>query len=98
MNTKQSGQEVEPPRRVSRDQTWSDQADVIVVGAGIAGLSLAAFAVDQGLSVIVVEKAAKLGGTAAKAVGGMWVPGNRFMREAGTEDSPVGDPDYVPTA
>jgi len=91
----QSQQGIHPPRRRAPNQVWADEADVVVVGAGIAGLALAAFAVQQGQSVIVVEKAADLGGTAAKAVGGMWVPQNRFMREAGVEDSPESATRYV---
>ena len=39
-------------------------ADVVVIGAGVAGLSAAVRLVDRGLSVIVVEEAPRLGGRA----------------------------------
>src|SRR3954463_6921293 len=46
------------------------QADLLVVGGGMAGLSAAASAVRDGLSVVLVEKG-ELGGSAARA-GFLW--------------------------
>ncbi|MGH2939719.1 MAG: FAD-dependent oxidoreductase [Solirubrobacterales bacterium] len=62
------------------------EVDVIVVGSGAGGLSTAAVAAAGGASVVVLEKAASLGGTTRKAVGAVWIPDNRFMREAGLSD------------
>lgn len=47
------------------------KADVIVVGAGGAGMVAAATAVDSGASVIVLEKMAMLGGNTARSEGNM---------------------------
>ena len=46
-------------------------ADVVVIGAGGAGMSAAIEAADAGKSVIVVEKAAMTGGNTTRATGGM---------------------------
>jgi len=51
--------------------------DVVVVGSGAAGMTCAITAAHHGLSVIVLEKDALLGGTAARSGGWLWVPGNR---------------------
>src|SRR3954469_4427562 len=65
---------------------WDHEADVVVVGAGAAGMSAALAALNEGASVIVLERAAEPGGTTAKSGGQFWVPNNRLMREAGIED------------
>lgn len=65
------------------DETY----DWVVVGSG-AGSCVSALVMRQaGKSVLVVEKTELLGGTTAKSGGVMWIPGNRFMREAGEDDS-----------
>ncbi|WP_068874679.1 MULTISPECIES: FAD-dependent oxidoreductase [unclassified Phenylobacterium] len=48
--------------------------DLLVIGAGMAGLTAAAFAARHGLSVGVVEKAPRPGGSARLAAGGMLKP------------------------
>lgn len=65
---------------------WDETFDVVVVGGGPAGCSAAVTAHELGDKVILLEKAATLGGTAAKSVGGVWIPNNRFMQEAGLKD------------
>lgn len=47
------------------------RADVIVVGAGGAGMVAAATAVDRGANVIVLEKMAMIGGNTARSEGNM---------------------------
>jgi hypothetical protein len=61
--------------------------DMVIVGAGAAGLACALFAAWQDNKVLLLEKAADLGGTAKKAAFWYWVPNNRPMRELGIEDS-----------
>lgn len=61
--------------------------DVIVVGSGAAGLSAALTAKKLGQSVLVVEKADKIGGTTALSGGWLWIPGNPLAKEAGVTDS-----------
>ena len=62
--------------------------DVVVVGSGGAGMTAALAAAHRGLSVVVVEKTDWFGGSTARSGGGIWVPGNEVLRQAGVRDSP----------
>ena len=66
---------------------WDRVVDVVVVGSGGAALVAATLASDQGAEVLIVEKDSMLGGTTAVSGGGIWLPGNHHMAEAGIEDS-----------
>lgn len=61
--------------------------DVVVVGSGGGGMLAACRAADQGLSVVVVEKSGHYGGTTAVSGGGIWIPLNHHIEEAGGKDS-----------
>ncbi|MEA9391414.1 FAD-dependent oxidoreductase [Acerihabitans sp. TG2] len=63
--------------------------DVLVVGSGSAALSAALSAAVAGLSVLIVEKAATLGGTSAMSGGAVWVPANHHALSQGVKDSPT---------
>lgn len=63
------------------------ETDVVIVGAGGAGLTTALFSRWQGDEVTVLEKAPAVGGTAAKSGFGIWIPNNRYLREQGIVDS-----------
>jgi len=52
--------------------------DVIVVGSGSAGAMAALRAAELGLSVLIVEKAHKYGGTSATSGGVLWVPNHQL--------------------
>jgi len=69
---------------LSIPSTWDHTADVVVVGAGGAGLSAAIGALESGASVIVLEKAAAVGGTTGVSGGGMWVPNSSLAVAAGS--------------
>lgn len=69
--------------------------DVLVVGSGSAALSAALSAAVAGLSVLIVEKAATLGGTSAMSGGAVWVPANHHALSQGVEDSPREALDYL---
>jgi glycine/D-amino acid oxidase-like deaminating enzyme len=62
-------------------------ADLVVVGAGAAGLLAAAAARRLGDHVIVVEATGQAGGSTATEDGAVWLPGNPVMTKAGTQDS-----------
>jgi len=71
----------------SRSVTWNHEADVVVVGSGGAALTSAILAHDQGAKVLILEKSDQIGGTTAFSGGIPWIPMNRYMKEAGIEDS-----------
>jgi succinate dehydrogenase/fumarate reductase flavoprotein subunit len=62
--------------------------DIIVVGGGGAGLAAAVEAAAQGASVLIVEKAEKLGGATAWAVGAYTSSATPQQQRAGIDDSP----------
>ncbi|WP_321931254.1 FAD-dependent oxidoreductase [Paraburkholderia guartelaensis] len=64
----------------------SEEFDMVIVGAGAAGLACALFAAWQDNRVLLLEKASEVGGTARKAAFWYWVPNNHAMRELGIED------------
>ena len=68
-------------------QHWDREVDVVVVGSGGAGLTAALTAAAGGARVLVVEKAAVLGGTTAMSGAGTWIPANHHMLAAGLADS-----------
>lgn len=63
-----------------------DSYDVVVVGAGGAGMSAALAAAHQGLDTVLVEKSGHFGGSTARSGGGVWIPGNYALRAAGQVD------------
>ncbi|HWU32355.1 MAG TPA: FAD-dependent oxidoreductase, partial [Marmoricola sp.] len=60
--------------------------DVVVVGAGGAGMAAALTAAAQGLDVALIEKSAYFGGSTARSGGGVWIPGNYALKAAGQVD------------
>jgi 3-oxosteroid 1-dehydrogenase len=59
------------------------EVDVVVVGAGGAGMSAALAAAHRGLRTVLIEKSAYFGGSTARSGGGVWIPGNYALRAAG---------------
>lgn len=53
---------------------WDSEADVVVLGSGVAGLTAALSAAAAGASVAVFEKADTVGGTSAVSGGIAWIP------------------------
>ena len=67
----------------------SDIWDIIVVGAGTAGIPCAIAAAEAGARVVVLEKSAEVGGTLHLTGGHMSAGGTRRQRARGIDDSPA---------
>ncbi len=68
--------------------SWSDEADVVVIGFGIAGGCAAVSAAAAGARVLVLEKAAAAGGTTSMAGGHFYLGGGTAVQQAtGHDDS-----------
>lgn len=63
--------------------------DLIIVGAGLAGLSAAITAADEGASVLLIDKRYKPGGSAMGAGGSYSAAGSRQQREKQIDDAPA---------
>jgi hypothetical protein len=73
--------------RPARAAPFDAEFDTVVVGCGGIGLAAALFSRWQGNRVVILEKAADIGGTTRKAAFWYWVPNNQAMRAAGTVDT-----------
>lgn len=86
---KQAGGDPAAMPQVSESYQYGDQsADVIVVGAGAAGLSAAITAAEAGAKVIVVEKQGIIGGSTTRSGGKILASGTTWQEAQGYEDSP----------
>ncbi|WP_420880943.1 3-oxosteroid 1-dehydrogenase [Rhodococcus sp. (in: high G+C Gram-positive bacteria)] len=64
-----------------------ERFDVVVVGAGGAGMAAAITAAQKGLKAVIVEKSRYWGGSTSRSGGGVWIPGNSVLkREAPADD------------
>ena len=63
------------------------EADVVIAGAGGAGMTAAITAAQNGKKVIILEKAAVSGGNSSYATGGMNAADTHYQAEQGIEDS-----------
>ena len=82
------GEAVSDPRKAARPGDIKvEQTDVVVVGAGAAGLTAAITAFDGGAKVIVLEKQPIAGGNSMLAAGGMNATETTFQKAKGIKDS-----------
>src|SRR5262245_59328657 len=63
------------------------EVDLLVAGAGPAGMAAALVASLEGLDVLLCEKSDQVGGTGSTSAGTLWIPGNSQSRAAGFNDS-----------
>lgn len=60
--------------------------DLIILGAGASGMTAALTAAVGGARALVLERAARVGGTSARSSGTVWIPDNPDMHRAGERD------------
>jgi succinate dehydrogenase/fumarate reductase flavoprotein subunit len=73
----------------------SPRYDVVVIGAGAAGMAAALFAAIAGARTLLVEKTALVGGTSALSAGSIWIPNTRHAAAAGASDSAANAERYL---
>ena len=61
--------------------------DVVVIGAGAAGMSAALFSSIRGARTLLVEKTGFVGGTSALSAGSIWIPNTRHSAAADSLDN-----------
>ncbi len=83
-DTRQDGAQPDPHR--NRAGHWDHETDLVVVGAGAAGMTAALVAALEGLRVLVLEHGPVVGGTTARSSGTVWIPDNPLQRRAGIQD------------
>ena len=64
-----------------------ERFDVVVVGAGGAGMSAALFAAIEGARVLLLEASEHVGGTTAYSGGANWLPGNEEGKQVNPDDT-----------
>ena len=83
---------LEIPDQVPVDSvtSWSDEVDVLVVGAGMAGVAAAIEAVQAGARVLVLDRGGRLSCTSAMAGGHFYLGGGTPCQQAGGfDDTPA---------
>jgi predicted oxidoreductase len=69
--------------------TWDEETDVVIIGAGVAGLAATIDAAAAGADVVLFERDDTVGGAARLSGGLMLFSGTPEQAEAGVEDSPA---------
>lgn len=67
---------------------WKEEADVVVIGSGFAGLAAALEAVEAGATVKIIEKMPVAGGNSIINGGDFAAAGTKMQAQAGISDSP----------
>lgn len=63
------------------------EIDLLVIGAGAAGMTAALVGAIEGLRTVLCEKTGMVGGTTSTSAGTVWIPGSHQSEQAGIPDS-----------
>jgi 3-oxosteroid 1-dehydrogenase len=74
-------------RQQISNEDWDEQVDLLIFGAGAAGMTAALVADHEKLKVLLCEKTAMVGGITSTSGGTTWVPGTALSAQAGVPDS-----------
>ena len=74
----------QPDRPTGADETYN--VDIVVVGAGAAGLSAANTALEAGANVLILEKTGVTGGSTTRSGGKILAAGSKWQTEQGFKD------------
>jgi succinate dehydrogenase/fumarate reductase flavoprotein subunit len=66
---------------------FDDEVDLLVIGAGAAGMTAALVGTMEGLRTLLCEKTDMVGGTTSTSAGTVWIPGSNQSAKAGIPDS-----------
>ena len=77
------------------EATWDEEVDLLVLGAGAAGMTTALVAALEGLKPLLLEKSDQVGGTMSTSAGTVWIPGNAQSRVAGFHDTAAAAARYM---
>lgn len=75
------------PLKLKKSRNKTEQTDIVVIGAGAAGMTAAITAHDAGAKVILLEKQPITGGNSMLAAGGMNAAETTFQKAKGIKDS-----------
>ncbi|HWP79758.1 MAG TPA: flavocytochrome c [Candidatus Acidoferrum sp.] len=84
-----------PAANTEKGEDKTLTTDVVVVGAGLSGISAAIKAKENGADVILVEKMSFTGGNSKLSTGVFFMGGTDIQKAAGIEDTPDAFYDYV---
>ncbi|WAC53976.1 3-oxosteroid 1-dehydrogenase [Gordonia sp. SL306] len=82
-------------QNTTAQSTEGETYDVVVVGAGAAGLSAAITAAASGLKTVIIEKSPYWGGSTSRSGGGVWIPNNSVLKRDGVDDTTDRAREYV---
>ena len=81
-------------QKLGEDSTY----DLVVIGAGGAGMATALFAAMEGASVLLVERTEFVGGTTAWSAGTSWIPGSKHAAKVNPADTLFDTAHYLDNA
>src|SRR5512144_3279701 len=62
---------------------WDEEYDLVVLGAGVGGMTAALVSAIEGMRTLLIEKSDQVGGTTAFSSGSVWIPNNPELRRNG---------------